>query len=232
MSGVMLITGASRGIGLAVAREAQARGWFVSLGLRQPEHLPKGLDASAAETVAYEASAGGERDWVAGVLARHGRVDALVCCAGVLEQQSIVTEDEAAVQRLFEINAHAPRRLAAAAWAPLQAAGNGRIVILASLSGKRVKGKRSGLYAFSKFAAVGLAHALRHEGWADGIRATAICPGLVNTEMGTRAAHGDIDAATMTQPADLARLVLETVGQPATLSQAEISLNCQLDGLY
>lgn len=150
----------------------------------------------------------------------------------MLDHDTIVTEDDDRVLRLFEVNAHAPRRLASAAWQPLIDSAAGRIIIMASLSGKRVKSKRSGLYAFSKFAAVGLAHALRHEGWDHGIRATAICPGIVATDMGLSAAAGSRAVQDMTQVPDVAALTLDAIELPNTLCQAEISFNCQLDGIH
>ncbi|MCA0847905.1 SDR family NAD(P)-dependent oxidoreductase [Salipiger thiooxidans] len=228
----MLLTGGSRGIGHAIAIEAAKRGWFVSLGLRDASVLPPGLTPETAEAVPYDAAAGGERDWVEGVLERRGRIDAVIACAGILEHDRIVTEDEDTVQRLFEVNVHAPRRLAAAAWDALAETGDGRIIVMASLSGKRVKSKRSGLYSFSKFAAVGLAHALRHEGWDLGIRATAICPGLVRTDMGESAANGGFPPEAMTQVGDVATLTLNTLELPGTLCQAEIAFNCQPDGIH
>ena len=229
---IMLLTGGSRGIGHGIALEAARRGWFVSLGLRDASGLPEGLDASSAEAVPYDASKGGEADWVAGVMERHGRIDAVVACAGLFTPDSIVTDDDVGVHELFEVNAHAPRRLAAAVWEPLATSGEGRVIVMASLSGKRVKSAGSALYSFSKFAAVGLAHALRHEGWEKGIRATAICPGLVATDMGETASGGDYPTAAMTQVEDLARLTLDTIALPGTLSQAEVAVNCQPDGIH
>ena len=106
---------------------------------------------------------------------------------------------------MLEINLLAPQRLAREAWPHLAACGRGRVVILSSLSGLRVASAASGSYAISKFAATGLAHSLRHAGWALGIRATAICPGFVATEMA--AAATDTPLTEMTQPEDIARLV-------------------------
>lgn len=229
---VLLLTGGSRGIGRAIAAEALDRGWIVSLGLRDPAMLDPDWPTDRTEAVPYDAEASGETDWVEGVMARHGRIDAVVACAGMLDHDSIVTPDDARVQRLFEVNAHAPRRLAAAAWEPLKRSGDGRVIVMASLSGKRVKSSRSGLYAFSKFAAVGLAHALRHEGWDHGIRATAICPGFVATDMGAKAASDTFPTEKMTQVGDLASLTLDTIERPGSLCQAEITLNCQLDGIF
>ena len=57
---------------------------------------------------------------------------------------------------LLEVNVKAPRRLVKAAWEPLKACGRGRVAVVASLSGLRVASAASGLYATSKFAALGL----------------------------------------------------------------------------
>lgn len=229
---VMLLTGGTRGIGRKIADAAVARGWFVSIGARDPAAQDLGLATADGEVVPYDASKGGEGAWVSGVLDRHGRIDAVVACAGIYDPASVVTPDDARVLTLFDINVHAPRRLAAAAWEALKASGEGRVVVLGSLSGKRVKSAGSALYSLSKFAAVGLAHALRHEGWDDGIRATAICPGLVATDMGATASADAYPREAMTQPEDVAKVTLDAMEMPNTLSQAEITLNCQLDGLY
>lgn len=229
---VMLLTGGTRGIGRKIMEEAIARGWFVSVGARNPGAQEMALPPGCGEIVPYDAEQGGEADWVAGVLGRHGRIDAVVACAGIFDAASIVTAEDARVLTLFEVNVHAPRRLAAAAWEALKASGEGRVIVLGSLSGKRVKSAGSALYSVSKFAAVGLAHALRHEGWDDGIRATAVCPGLVATDMGASAARNSHPLAAMTQPEDVAKATLDAMEQPNTLSQAEITLNCQVDGIF
>lgn len=75
------------------------------------------------------------------------------------------------------------------------ACGAGRIVTIASLSGKRVTNDYAG-YAMSKFALVAATHALRREGWEQNIRATAICPSFVATDMS--AAMGGPPPETMT----------------------------------
>jgi NAD(P)-dependent dehydrogenase (short-subunit alcohol dehydrogenase family) len=80
----------------------------------------------------------------------------------------------------------------------------------------------------TKFAAVALTHALRHAGWEAGIRATAICPGFVATDMA--AALTDMDPAAMTQPADVARLVETALNLPNNASLAEIAVNGLIEG--
>ena len=64
----------------------------------------------------------------------------------------------------------------------LEASGSGRIVNVASLSGKRVKNDNVA-YNMSKFAVVALTHAVRRLGWEKGVRATALCPSFVRTDM-------------------------------------------------
>ncbi|WP_226941767.1 SDR family NAD(P)-dependent oxidoreductase [Pseudooceanicola spongiae] len=165
-------------------------------------------------------------------MARHGRVDAIVASAGIFTSSSIVEASEAEVDTLLEVNLRAPRRLAMASWAALKKSGRGRVIILGSLSGKRVASAGSGLYSVSKFAAIGLAHALRYEGWDHGIRATAICPGLVATDMGETAAGGARAAEEMTQPQEVAHLVMEAIGLSNTASVPEIHINCRTDGIF
>lgn len=230
---VMMLSGGNRGIGYCIAQAAQARGWHVSLGLRDPSVLPHGLDPQLTDLHAYDAtSRSAEAKWVDATVARHGRIDTIVANAGLFTDTSIVDAEEGEVDTLLEINLRAPRRLAKAAWPMLRACGSGRVAILGSLSGKRVASKGSALYSVSKFAAIGLAHALRLEGWDDGIRATAFCPGLVATEMGATAAGDAVATKEMTQPDEIAHLVLEVIGLSNSASIAEMHINWRTDGIF
>lgn len=230
---LMMLTGGSRGIGLKIALEAQSRGWVVCLGLRDPSQLPDGLDPAMTDLFRYDATdRGAETAWVKATIESHGRIDAIVANAGLFTATSIIDTPEHEVDALLEVNLRAPRRLAMAAWSSLKVSGKGRIAILGSLSGKRVASKGSGLYSVSKFAAIGLAHALRYEGWDDGIRVTAICPGLVATDMGETAAGEACAVEEMTQPEEVARLTLEVIGLSNTASIAELHINYRPDGIF
>lgn len=226
---IALVSGANRGIGAVVAKRLFETGWSVSLGMRQPQ-MPVWAEV-APERVhlfAYEATDAcvGEA-WVADVMARFGRLDALIANAGIANPKTVVEISDEEMAQLLEVNVHAPRRLAAACWDALCASGRGRVILLGSLSGKRVKSAKSGAYSVSKFAAVGLAHALRHAGFEAGIRATAVCPGFVATDMATGLT--DRDTATMTQPDDLARVIEMLIELPNEASVAEFCVNCQLE---
>ncbi len=225
---VALISGASRGIGAAIAERLVRDGWAVSLGMRHPVRPEWSAEAHVA---AYDASVpGAEAVWVAAAMGVFGRIDAVVANAGIMVPKSVIEATEDDMQAMMEVNVLAPRRLAQAAWPALMAGGRGRVAILASLSGKRVKSSRAGAYAMSKFAAVALAHGLRHEGFDHGIRATAICPGFVATDMGL--SLSDRPADRMTHPADLARIVAMILDLPNEASVAEFAVNCQLEESY
>ncbi|SNT72516.1 SDR family NAD(P)-dependent oxidoreductase [Paracoccus seriniphilus] len=228
-SQVALVSGASRGIGAATARTLFDAGWQVSLGMRTPV-MPEWAEA-APERVhlftydAFEAES--PRNWVAEVMGIWGRIDAVVANAGIATTKTPIEITDEEMSRLLEVNVQGPRRLAAACWDALARSGRGRVIILGSLSGKRVKSARSGSYAISKFAAVGLAHALRHTGFEQGIRATAVCPGFVATDMAMGLTERSSKA--MTQPGDLARVIRMLIELPNEASVAEFCVNCQLE---
>jgi NAD(P)-dependent dehydrogenase (short-subunit alcohol dehydrogenase family) len=227
---VAMISGASRGIGAAMARELAARGWKLSLGMREPV-LPEWADGEKVHLFSYEAAdPEAAARWVADAHAFHGRIDAVIANAGIMIPRSVIEAEDVDLDRLFEVNVKAPRRLAKAAWDALAASGSGRVMILASLSGKRVKSAKSGSYAMSKFAAVALTHGIRQAGWDLGIRATAICPGFVATDM----ARGITDRtdSEMIPPGDLATVVATLLDLPNEASVAEFAVNCQLEEFF
>jgi NAD(P)-dependent dehydrogenase (short-subunit alcohol dehydrogenase family) len=203
-------------------------GWIVSLGMRRPERPAWASDATRIHIFAYDAvNTTAPMAWVAEVANRFGRIDALVANAGILIPKSVVDISDDEMDQLIDINVKAPRRLAAACWDMLGESGRGRVILLASLSGKRVKSARSGSYSMTKFAAVGLAHGLRHAGFELGIRATAICPGFVATDMAV--ASTDLSKDVMTSPHDLARIAAFLIDLPNEASVAEFCVNCQLE---
>ncbi|CAH1693404.1 SDR family NAD(P)-dependent oxidoreductase [Hyphomicrobiales bacterium] len=227
---VALISGARRGIGAAIGQKLLAEGWNLSLGLRGGA-LPDWAAEAGPGRVhcqAYEATdPAGEAVWVEGAMAAFGRIDAIVASAGISAGKSALAAEDDEIRQMMEINVLAPRRLVKAAWPALTACGRGRVIILASLSGKRVKSAASGSYALSKFAAVALSHAIRQEGFDVGIRATAICPGFVATEMAFSLTA--MAPEKMTQPEDLARITALLLDLPNEAVVAEFAVNCTLE---
>ncbi|TNC06659.1 SDR family NAD(P)-dependent oxidoreductase [Methylobacterium terricola] len=217
---VALVSGASRGIGRAVAERLAGAGYQISAGLRDPRHAPAGWHSCR-----YDAEAAGSAEtWVAEAMARFGRIDVLVNAAGINPKAHFLDQDETALDALLTVNVKGPMRVIRAAWPHLVASGAGRIVNLASLSGKRVRNDNTG-YAMTKAALVSLTQGLRREGWDHGIRATAFCPGFVDTDMTAHVTKQPRDL--MSRPEDIAAVIETLVRLPNTASIAEVLLNCR-----
>ncbi|SNR67776.1 SDR family NAD(P)-dependent oxidoreductase [Puniceibacterium sediminis] len=226
---VAMITGANRGIGAAIARELGGKGYRLSLGLRDPASLPQDLAALDPLVVPYDASdPKAARAFADATLARFGRIDALVNNAGIggpLELMPETPQDDDEMEEMLDalltINVKAPFRLTRAVLPALCQSGRGRVIVIASLSGKRVLGLNAG-YQMTKHAAVALSHAARRAGWDNGVRACAICPSFVATDMTLR--H-DLPRQDITKPEDLAHIVAEVVMLPNSASVSELVVN-------
>ena len=230
---VVMVSGANRGIGLAVARCLHAKGYRLSLGGRDVAKLDAalgGLDRSRILTAAFDARDRASCEaWVERTAGHYGRIDGLVNNAGIALTVGIEDDDEAAYDAMWEVNVKGPLRLIRLALPWLKKSGRGRIVNVASLSGKRVKNAYAG-YAMSKFAVVALTHAVRRLGWDHGVRATAICPSFVATDMTAEVTA--VRRGEMIQPANLAELVATALALPNNAVVAELLVNCRLEDMF
>ncbi len=227
---VVMISGANRGIGLATANLLAGRGYRLSLGARDPEALAAAtahLPADCVHRAPWDArDAALSQTWADSTVERYGRIDAVLANAGVSLPAGLEDGDEAAYDEMWEVNFKGPLRLIRAALPRLRAAGSGRVVIIASLAGKRLLSDSLG-YAASKFAAVALSHAVRRAGWDDGVRATAICPGLVDTDM--VAAKTAPEGEFKIEPQAIAASVAYLLSLPNNASVAELLVNSRLE---
>lgn len=229
---VIMLSGANRGIGAAVAERLFQAGYRLSLGVRRLN------DVKVAELTAgwpmerfllhhFEArQRASYKAWVEGTAARFGAIDGLINNAGISIWHEIEDDDEAALDAMWAVNVKAPLALTRLAMPYLRRSGVGRVVNVASLSGKRVKNGNVG-YAMSKFAVVALSHATRQAGWQDGVRCTVVCPGFVQTDM-TRYVE-KFPREAMSDPGDVAELVATALALPNNASVAELLVNCQLE---
>lgn len=225
---VVMVSGASRGIGRAIVERLLAGGFRVSAGVRDTDSL-RASDALSVH--AYDArDTESPRRWVENTVSRFGRLDALVNVAGINSRFTLADADETILDELWQVNVKGPLRLVRDAWPHLRACGSGRIVNLASLSGKRVINENLG-YAMTKFAVVALTQAIRREGWDDGVRATALCPGLVDTDM-TQGHRAAVPPERMSDARDIAMLVETLLSLPNTASVAELAVNCRWETAY
>ena len=226
----ILISGASRGIGRAIAERLLAEGHRLSLGVRNPAALqgtaldhPRVLlhPYNAEEPAAAEA-------WLAASVSQFGAIDSVVHSAGVFSRVPLLFENgqEQEIRQLWDVNVMGPWWLTRAAWPQLAAHGSGRIVVLVSMSGKRSKGRLAG-YTASKFALMGLCQTMRNEGWEQGIRVTAICPSWVNTDMA--AALNAMPKEAMSQPGDIASLTAQLLELPNSCVPFELAVSCNLE---
>lgn len=226
---VALVSGAARGLGKSIAEKLLESGWSVSVGSRQPPKIAHNKEQF--QWSYYDArDIASEEAWVSSAVEYFGQIDALVLNSGVLSSTSVIDATEKEIDYLLEVNVKSPRRLAQLAWPYLQVATNGKVVIIASLAGKRVRTAESSLYSLSKAAALSLTHGIRHCGEPVGIRATAICPGFIATDMAS--AVPEEMKENITLPQDVARVVQMVLELPFTASIAEIPINWRVESEY
>ena len=241
----LLISGASRGIGRAVAERALADGHRLSLGLRELEMLKQTpLDpvlAGSDKVMLYPYAAEdpeAAQAWVEATNEHFGGFDSVIHSAGIFSRVPLLFEEseQPEIAHTINVNLMGPWWLTRAAWPQLASHGEGRIQVLVSMSGKRSKG-RLAAYSASKFALLGLCQTMRNEGWAAGIRVTAICPGWVNTDMAAAVRRGpsqswptqSMEAEAMTQPEDIASISAELLRLPNRAVPFEIAVNSSLE---
>ncbi|MEX0808892.1 MAG: SDR family NAD(P)-dependent oxidoreductase [Dongiaceae bacterium] len=225
---VVMISGANRGIGRAIAARLYADGYTVSLGARKPESLApvvKQMDQTRFMTHAYEAlDTDSPGRWIDATVARFGKIDAIVNNAGALRAVSVTAGEEADLELMWDVNARAPWRMIRAAWPHLKAGGNGRVINVASISGLRVKVPLGTGLSMSKFALVALTNGVRLEGREHGIRAAALCPYFVDTEM----AQGyGVESKDMSDPDTIAQATAFLIGLPNSASVATFAITSQ-----
>ncbi|WP_435171065.1 SDR family NAD(P)-dependent oxidoreductase [Falsirhodobacter sp. 1013] len=222
---VVMVSGAARGLGLHITKALLTSGFTVSAGVRDPSKL---AEAERLAVTAYDAEADGAGEaWVAATMQHYDRIDALVNCAGINPRVRVLDQGEDDLDAMWRINVKGPLRVTRAALPHLTASGSGRVINVASLAGKRV-GSNVG-YAMTKFAVVALTHGIRQECWDSGVRATALCPGYIATDM--TAKETEVTAEQMSQPEDIAQTVDFLLRAPNTLSVAELMVNCRKEAM-
>lgn len=222
---VIMVSGASRGLGLAIAKRLHEAGFTVAAGARNPAAVEVKDRLSADRYDAEEA--GSAEAWVEAVAERYGRIDGLVNCAGINPKVRVMDAGEESLDQMWRINVKGPLRVTRAAIPHLVKTGQGRVINVASLAGRRV-GSNVG-YAMTKFAVVALTHGIRQELWDSGVRATALCPGYIATDM--TAGETEVSREDMTQPDDLAEMVETLLRMPNNLSVAELLVNCRKEAM-
>jgi 3-oxoacyl-[acyl-carrier protein] reductase len=209
---VALVTGASRGIGAAVARALAAEGASVALTSRSGA----GPDIDGALAVACDVRDRGQVEAaVAAAVERFGRLDIVVANAGVGAYGPFLDLTPEQIEEMIDTNLKGTLYLARAALPHLVAGGEGDFVAVASVAGLRGFPGET-VYNASKFGQVGFVRSLDHEMRERGVRCTSLCPGGVATDfaMGTGREPDMPELAGMMSPQDVAETLVFVVTRP------------------
>ena len=180
----VLVTGASRGLGAAIAVQLAAEGASVVATARSTKDLADVAARGAGRISTLEADMRDEEavtGLVAEVVARHGRIDGLVNNAGIAPAGDFADQDPAVWKDTMAVNVIAPMLLAQSAGRHMIGQGGGRIVNIASTTGVRGKPRLVG-YSASKGALVRMTEALAAEWASKNVQVNAIAPGAFQTE--------------------------------------------------
>ncbi|WP_158150881.1 SDR family oxidoreductase [Pantoea ananatis] len=233
MNKVILITGASSGIGEGIARELGATGAKVLLGARRLARI----EAIAAEIC----SAGGiaqahlldvtdrvsMADFVQAALDNWGRVDVLINNAGVMPLSPLAAGKQDEWERIIDVNIKGVLWGIGAVLPLMEAQDSGQIINIGSIGALSVV-PTAAVYCASKFAVRAISDGLRQE--SSKIRVTCVNPGVVESELASTITHAETMAAmdayrsVALKPADIARAVRHIIEAPENVDTTEITI--------
>jgi NAD(P)-dependent dehydrogenase (short-subunit alcohol dehydrogenase family) len=205
---VAVITGATRGIGRAIAFELGRAGASLVISSRKADAVTatcSALEADGVTAIGFAANVGRlneARALIAAAESRLGRLDVLVNNAAVSPLYGPLTAmTEAAFDKIMAVNVKAPWELGCRALPLMAAQGGGSIINISSVDGIRPD-RDLGIYSASKAALINLTKAMALEWGAQNVRANAICPGLIKTDFSAPLWNGNaaVDAQLARQP--------------------------------
>ncbi|MDX3189911.1 SDR family oxidoreductase [Streptomyces sp. MN03-5084-2B] len=219
---VLLITGASRGLGAATARRAAEAGFKVALVARKAESVaPLAAELGADRALALGADVGAWPDIsraVAETVGKFGRLDAAFANAGIGVGTSFFGDDDPdprAWEPMVRTNVLGAAYTARAALPSLRETA-GHLLITGSVAGRYIR--NASLYSVTKWAVTGMAGAIREEAVGTGVRVTLINPGITDTDILTEGQR----KKPKLEPDDVARAVLYALQQPPSVDVNEI----------
>ena len=215
---VLLITGASSGIGAATARRAAEFGWRVALGARSLDRLQDlATELGEERALAVRCDVTSWKDqqgFVRAALDRFGRVDAFFANAGFGAKRGFLEESVEHWKAMIDTNVYGCALSIRAALARFREQNGGHFLITSSVAGRRAL--PGSLYSATKWAATAMGEALRAEVADTPIKVTLIEPGMVDTPFFDNPVDGALEAD------DVARAVLFALTQPPHVDVNEV----------
>ncbi|MBW9103893.1 SDR family oxidoreductase [Paraburkholderia phenoliruptrix] len=228
---VILITGASSGIGEATVRLLAAQGHHLVIGARRTERLAALAEEVQASggSVRYQpldvTSASDVNAFAQFALDTFGRIDVIVNNAGVMPLSPLASLKVDEWNRMIDVNIRGVLHGIAAVLPAMERQGSGQVINISSIGGLSVS-PTAAVYCATKFAVRAISDGLRQE--TDRIRVTVICPGVVESELTdsisddtARAAMRDFRRVALTADA-IARSIAYAIEQPADVDVSEI----------
>jgi short-subunit dehydrogenase len=230
-----IITGASRGLGRAIAEQFAAHGYDLVLSSRDPVALGTAVqelgDLYPAVTIrsrAADLSDKGQAQELGRWVLRCGMpVDVLVNNAGQFIYGSLFEEAEGVLEKLIAVNLYSAYHLTRALLPAMMERKAGHIFNICSIASLKAY-HHGGAYGISKYALAGFSANLREEMKVHGIKVTAVYPGAVYTDSW---AGSGVDPRRIMEPADIARMVVAATGLSPQATVEEIVLRPQLGDL-
>jgi NADP-dependent 3-hydroxy acid dehydrogenase YdfG len=231
---VVVITGASSGIGEATAEALAGEGATVVVAARREERLSdlvEKLNGDGGKALAVECDVTDEEQAHALIQRakdEFGRVDILINNAGVMQLSKIEKGLSDEWRRMFDVNVLGLLYVTDAAVQVMKEQGSGHLVNVSSVAGRK-SGPLRGAYSGSKFAVNAISEALRVELLEDNIRVTMIEPGAVETELADHITDEEAQEGIsalyqldILQPEDIANAITYCVSQPERVSINEV----------
>jgi NADP-dependent 3-hydroxy acid dehydrogenase YdfG len=233
MNKVILITGASSGIGEAIARELAARGARVLMGARRTERLNaiadalRGTGADVATAPLDVTDPAAVQRFAQTALDRWGRIDVLVNNAGIMPLSPMSALKTGEWDRMVDVNIKGVLWGIAAVLPVMERQGEGQIINIGSIGALQAV-PTAAVYCGTKFAVRAISDGLRQESRA--IRVTCVNPGVVESDLASTITHKETRAlmadyrAIALQPGDIARAVHQLIDAPASVDTSEITI--------
>ena len=228
---IVLITGASSGIGEATARTLAAAGATIILGARRTDRLEQVASEIARAGGAARVSAldvtrrEDVQAFAKRALEEFGRIDVIVNNAGVMPLSPMAALKVDEWDRMVDVNIKGVLHGVAAVLPAMNAQGFGHVINIASIGGLHVTPTAT-VYCATKFAVRAISDGLRQEN--DRIRVTCICPGVVESELADSISHERAREemrgfrAIALKPEAIAAAILHAISQPEDVDTTEI----------